>query len=63
MHVFHGTVFFFLQAEMEIRVSREYCTARHGDDMIFLLVCSDYILLLRDVEEFLQKLEAIFNTY
>ena len=43
-------------------VSREYCIARHDDKMCFLPTCRYQIILIGNIGELLQKLDAFcFN--
>ena len=43
-------------------VNKEYCTARHDDKMCFLPNCRYHIILIGNIKELLQKLDAFcFN--
>ena len=43
-------------------VSKEYCIARHDDKMCFLPNCRYHIILIGNIKELLQKLDAFcFN--
>ena len=44
-------------------VSKEYCTARHDDKMCFLPNCRYHIILIGNIKELLQKLDAFFFNY
>ena len=44
-------------------VSKEYCIARHDDKMCFLPICRYHIILIGNVKELLQKLDAFCFNY
>ena len=44
-------------------VSKEYCIARHDDKMCFLPICRYHIILIGNIEDLLQKLDAICFNY
>ena len=44
-------------------VSEEYCIARHDDKMCFLPNCSDHFILIGNIKELLQKLDAFYFNY
>ena len=44
-------------------VSKEYCIARHDDKLCFLPNCKYHILLIGDIEDLLQKLDAFCFNY
>ena len=47
----------------KIIVSKEYCIASHDDKMCFLPKCRYHIILIRNIEELLQKLDAFCFKY
>ena len=47
----------------KIIVSKEYCFARHDDKRCFLPNCSYHILLIGNIKELIQKLDAICFNY
>ena len=44
-------------------VSKEYCIARHDDKMCFVSNCRYHIILLGNIKELLQKLDAFCFNY
>ena len=44
-------------------VSKEYCIARHDDKMCFLPNCRYHIILIGNIKELLQKLDAFCFNY
>ena len=44
-------------------VSKEYCIAHHDDKMCFLANCSYHIVLIGNIKELLQKLDAFCFNY
>ena len=44
-------------------VSKEYCIARHDDKMCFLPNCRYHIILISNIKELLQKLDALCFNY
>ena len=44
-------------------VSEEYCIARHDDKMCFLPICRYHIVLIGNIKELLQKLDAFCFNY
>ena len=44
-------------------VSKEYCIARHDDKMCFLTNCRYHFILIGDIEELQQKLDAYCFNY
>ena len=44
-------------------VSKDYCIVRHDDKMCFLPKCRYHILLIGNIKEFLQKLDAFCFNY
>ena len=44
-------------------VSKEYCIARHDDNMCFLANCRNHINLIGNIKELLQKLDAFCFNY
>ena len=44
-------------------VSKKYCFARHDDKMCFLPNCSYHIILIGNIKELLQKLDAFLFNY
>ena len=44
-------------------VSKEYCIARHNDKMCFLPKCRYHIILIGNIKELLQKLDAFCFNY
>ena len=47
----------------EYIVSEEYCIARHVDKMCFLSNCRYHIILIGNIKELLQKLDAFCSNY
>ena len=43
--------------------SKEYCFARHDDKLCFLLNCRYHIILIGNIKELLQKLDAFCFNY
>ena len=44
-------------------LSKEYCIARHDDKMFFLLNCRYHIILVGNIKDLLQKLDAFCFNY
>ena len=44
-------------------MSKEYCIARHDDEMCFLPNCRYHIILIGNIKELLQKLDAFCSNY
>ena len=44
-------------------VSKEYCIARHDDKLCFLPNCRYHIILIGNIKELLQKLDALCFNY
>ena len=44
-------------------VSKEYCIARHGDKICFLPNCRYHIILIGNIKELLQQLDAFCFNY
>ena len=44
-------------------VSKEYCNAHHDDNMCFLPICRYHIILIGNIKELLQKLDAFCFNY
>ena len=44
-------------------LSKEYCIVRHDDKMCFLPKCRYHILLIGNIKELLQKLDAFYFNY
>ena len=44
-------------------LSKEHCIAHHDDNMCFLINCRYHIILIEDIEELLQKLDALCFTH
>ena len=44
-------------------VSKEYCIARHDDKVCFLPNCRYHIILMGNIKELLQKLDAFCFNY
>ena len=57
------SVFFSAQTYENYIVSKEYCIARHDDKMCFLPKCSYHIMLIGNIKELLQKLDAFCFNY
>ena len=44
-------------------MSKEYCIAGHDENMCFLRICSYHIILIGNIKELLQKLDAFCFNY
>ena len=53
----------FLQTHEKYIVSKEYCIAGHDDKMCFLPNCRYHIILIGNIKELLQKLDAFSFNY
>ena len=57
-----NSLFIFANTYEKYIVSKEYCIARHDDKMCFLYNCR-YHILIGNIEELLQKLDAFCFNY
>ena len=58
-----NSLFIFANTYEKYIVSKEYCIARHDDEMCFLPNCRYHIFLIGNIKELLQKLDAFCFNY
>ena len=61
--IFEKRASFFLQTPMKSLLCKEYCNARHDDKIRFLPNCRYHIILIGNIKELLQQLEAFCFNY
>ena len=58
-----NSLFISANTYKKIIVSKEYCVARHDDKMCFLPNCRYHIILIGNIKELLQNLDAFCSKY
>ena len=58
-----NSLFFSANTYEKSFVSKEYCIARHDDKICFLPTCSYHIILIGNIKELLQNLDAFYFNY
>ena len=61
--LFKNQTFYFLKTYEKLIMSKDYCIAHHVDKIIFVPDCRYHNLLIKDIKDLLQILDAFCFTY